>query len=67
MTICKLLECKHNNRQDISLCSLDRPIEIDEHGRCPFFEVDYDYLMAQGRERNKRRPWLKPNAGRVMI
>lgn len=65
MTVCKFLECKHNNRQDISLCSLDRPIEIDEHGRCPFFEADYDYLRAQGRERDQLRPWLKPNAGKI--
>lgn len=65
MTICRLLECIHNDRENDPLCGFDRPVEIGENGMCSYFEPDYEYRREQGRQRDKLRPWLEPNPGKI--
>ena len=65
MTVCRLLECKHNERHNDPLCGYDRPVEIGKNGMCSYFEPDYAYRREQGRQRDKRRPWLERNPGRI--
>jgi len=64
LTVCHLLECVNNNRKDDPHCVLTE-IEVDTKKQCLNFIVDSKYRQAQGRERDKTRPWLKPNDGRI--
>ena len=65
MTVCRLLECKHNERHNDPLCGFNRPVERGTNGMCSFFEPDYEYRREQGRQRDKLRPWMKTNPGRI--
>lgn len=65
MTVCHTLECINNNRLTPPRCKLTGEAELGEEALCIHFEVDFVYLRVQGRERDKQRPWLKPNAGKI--
>lgn len=50
MTVCPVLECCNNDRQDMPRCKLEE-IELDERGRCIPFEADHGWLRQDFRER----------------
>lgn len=51
MTICQVLDCIHNNRQDQPECKLSE-IKINDRCRCISFEMDHEYDKQQFRERH---------------
>ncbi len=56
MTICHLLECIYNDRENDPHCTLSE-IEIDTKKQCTNFKTDFIYLTEQFRD---RRPALAP-------
>ena len=50
MTVCPVLECCNNDRQDMPRCKLAE-IEVDDTCRCLSFEADHSYLRNDFRER----------------
>ncbi|GAI21856.1 unnamed protein product [marine sediment metagenome] len=52
MTVCRLLECVHNDRENDPRCTLERETEINDKGKCSMFKPDSLYLKEQFRERH---------------
>lgn len=52
MTVCRLLECVHNDRGNDPRCTLERETELNDRGQCLMFKTDYSYLTEQFRERH---------------
>ena len=51
MTICRLLECIHNDRENDPRCTLS-DIEVDLKKQCMRFKTDFPYLTEQFRNRH---------------
>jgi len=50
MTVCQVLECIHNSREEKAVC-LDEA-EISSKGQCLRFKTDFSYLTEQFRNRH---------------
>ena len=50
MTVCPVLECCNNNREDIPRCKLEE-IGLDDKCQCLNFEADHVWLRQDFRER----------------
>lgn len=54
MTVCRLLDCIHNDRGNDPRCTLERETELNDEGQCLNFKTDYEYLRTQFHARTRR-------------